>query len=201
MGLVVGVLALVACLGVLVPLALKETGATGSELRPLNLQFKFLNGTTSSQEKYVLEQVKILVPQIIDVSMTAKERQLAIHQWLIDNLEYDKSFKNIDAYSALTTGKTVCGGYATLYSVMLAEAGIESKIVTGRNIHNPSPLGHAWNLVKIEGKWYHADATWGDNEGREMYYYNKSDGDFDRKGYYWDKTQFPKATSSMMNPV
>ena len=170
---------------------------SSNDFRPLDIEVEFLNGTTPRQQAYVYEQVRLIVPTIITPEMNALDRQLAIHYWLIDNLEYDHTGKYIDAYSALTVGKTVCGGYATLYSLMLAEAGIESKVVTGKNIHNPDPLGHAWNLVKIDGKWYHADATWADREGRELLYFNRSDADFDRKGYYWDRSKYPKAPSNM----
>ena len=38
---------------------------------------------------------------------------------------------------------------------MLKLAGIENKIIVG----NLDGVAHGWNLVKLNGKWYHLDVT------------------------------------------
>ncbi len=50
----------------------------------------------------------------------------------------------------------VCSGYARLYGYLLKQVGIESQYVESDS------LNHAWNMVKINGDWYHVDTTWDD---------------------------------------
>ena len=45
---------------------------------------------------------------------------------------------------------------------MITELGYNNMIISGK-AGNP-PEGHAWNLVEINGQWYHVDPTWGDDE-------------------------------------
>ena len=54
-------------------------------------------------------------------------------------------------------GKGVCAGYAFALQYLLMRAGIQSYYVVGIAGEN-----HAWNLAKIDGKWYYVDATWDD---------------------------------------
>jgi hypothetical protein len=53
-------------------------------------------------------------------------------------------------------GYGVCQGYSMLYSALLDKVGIENGTVTNDD------LSHQWTLIKLDGKWYHADATWDD---------------------------------------
>ncbi len=92
------------------------------------------------------------------------ERALAVHDYLVLECEYDyESYLNENvpdishtAYGALVGKTAVCDGYAKAYACILAELGIESKIVSSDS------MNHAWNLVSVDGDWYHADATWDD---------------------------------------
>ena len=59
------------------------------------------------------------------------------------------------AYEALCEGKSVCAGIANAVSLLLSKLEIPCKVMTGTN----NGVGHAWNLVKLEGKWYYLDAT------------------------------------------
>ena len=48
---------------------------------------------------------------------------------------------------------------------LLNNLGVECTVVTGKS---KGGEGHAWNLVKIDGDYYYLDATWGDEEYREL---------------------------------
>lgn len=61
-------------------------------------------------------------------------------------------------YGALFEGKANCLGYAKAYAALCHEAGIISIPVYG----TVPTGGHAWNMVKLDGKWYHVDTTWMD---------------------------------------
>lgn len=78
---------------------------------------------------------------------------------------------------------------------MLLEVGIENKIIEGVA---GSSL-HAWNLVKLDGKWYHLDTTWDDPlpdvPGRITYeHYNLTDDQI-KTVHTWTKS-YPAAVTS-----
>lgn len=90
---------------------------------------------------------------------------LALHDWLTAHVEYDQADylpgSDFSAYGALVDGCCVCEGYARAYSVLLGKCGIESRLVISEE------LNHMWNLVKLDGEWYHVDVTWDDPLGTD----------------------------------
>lgn len=54
----------------------------------------------------------------------------------------------------------VCNAYANLFELMASKAGLDSRIVTGRSLKNGED--HMWNMVKVDGDYYHIDTTWDD---------------------------------------
>ena len=93
----------------------------------------------------------------------------------VTKIKYDFSDDNVvpyerkcSAYSGLKRGKMVCLGYAALVYRMCKTCGIDSRIVTG---YTNEGIYHAWNDVKIDGKWYHCDACW-DAQVPEKYWWN-----------------------------
>ena len=60
-------------------------------------------------------------------------------------------------YGGLVEGKTICAGYALILDEALKRVGIKSQYVVG--VENEK-VSHAWNQVKIDGRWYNVDATW-----------------------------------------
>ncbi|WNW00543.1 transglutaminase domain-containing protein [Mycoplasmopsis bovis] len=50
----------------------------------------------------------------------------------------------------------ICTGYANRFNMLMHEMGIPSIMITG-NIASWRSVKHAWNLVEIDGKWYHVD--------------------------------------------
>lgn len=85
-----------------------------------------------------------------------------------DKIEKDKEFRLKLVRSTLRTGKAVCEGYSSLFSNLCALSGLESVIITGTSKSHYSQIGklptasdHAWNAVKLNGKWELIDVTWG----------------------------------------
>lgn len=97
---------------------------------------------------------------------TKIEKIRYIHNYLIDNIEYDETIKqeNIyNIYGALVQRISVCEGYAKAFQYLLNSAGIENIIVTGTATNNSGETeNHAWNYVKIDNLWYAIDVTWDD---------------------------------------
>ncbi len=79
---------------------------------------------------------------------------LWLHDWALDQLEYDRSLNWCSAESGLTRHQGTCESYQRIYAKLLNAAGIANGRITGN--------GHTWNAVKIDGKWCQMDLTWDD---------------------------------------
>lgn len=112
-----------------------------------------------------------------------------IHDWIVRNVEYgyeevfgysydggkigsdyygDGKTKNgnsvYQGVTALLEGRAACQGYAELFQILAKEMGLQSVMVSGESKSSGKDTwgGHAWNLVKVDGDWYHIDTTWDD---------------------------------------
>ncbi|MBE6541456.1 MAG: hypothetical protein E7672_03310 [Ruminococcaceae bacterium] len=96
------------------------------------------------------------IVSLVDDELSDAEKALWIHDYLISSYEYDTDLKNYDAYSLLTQRKGVCQAYALVYVALMRELGIDCIMVTSQ------AMNHGWNLVKIDGEWYHVDLVFDD---------------------------------------
>jgi len=95
------------------------------------------------------------------------DKVMAVHDYLIDHIEYADSHIVRRAYGALIERKAVCQGYAQAFQKILSNLNIEGHTVIGYNIPAAAaepvePVLHEWNRVKLDGKWYYIDLTWDD---------------------------------------
>ena len=98
---------------------------------------------------------------------------LWLHDWTLDQLEYDHGLNWCSAESGLTRRQGTCESYQRIYSKLLDAAGIANGRITGN--------GHTWNAVKIDGKWCQMDLTWDDTS--DNWY-----GDLDQRHLYFGLT-------------
>lgn len=161
---------------------------------------------TAEQTAYVNQSVQEILKKLLKPGMNDHEKVKAINDWVILNLKYDTSLQKYTAYDGLSTGSTVCQGYSLLTYKLLKEAGIQNKIVEGTAYSEGKPQGqlHAWNLVLVDGKWYHLDTTWNDpvpnREGSVSYtYYLKNDSQMG-KDHTWIKS-YPVANTLYRNTL
>ncbi|MFH1297444.1 MAG: transglutaminase domain-containing protein [Bacteroidota bacterium] len=101
------------------------------------------------------------------------ERVKALFSWIVNSVVYDLNqietasrYESIDDFVLYTlkTKKAVCQGYAEVFTAICNRMGMKALTVHGYNRVDGrlnSDLGHAWNVVKIDGKWYLFDPTWG----------------------------------------
>lgn len=162
----------------------------------VNIKFNFDYLTTKVQEEYVDKRVENILSDIITDDMNDYAKEKAIHDYIVANVQYDTSLQEYSAYSALAKGKSVCQGYSLLMVKMLEKVGIKSIIVES------IPMNHAWNMVYIDNKWHHVDATWNDPvpnvPNRVLYdYYNLTDYEISQnikgKMHIWNRYEYPSA--------
>lgn len=124
---------------------------------------------SASQLKKVNKKVQKVLKELNVEEKIRTEKLRAIHDYIAKNIRYDNSFKYYTAYAGLVSKKhsTVCQGYALLFYKMCMEVGIPCRYVTGH-----AGVPHAWNIVKVNGKWYHVDVTWDDLDGKGRNAYN-----------------------------
>ncbi|XP_064197224.1 kyphoscoliosis peptidase [Anguilla rostrata] len=121
------------------------------------------------------DTVEALVQELMKGISGDLEKLRAIWMWVTHHIEYDveglrvPSLRRSGAADVLRSGKAVCAGYAGLFQEMCRVAGIECETVSGYSKGAGYKLGkrfngdtnHAWNAVRLGGRWHLLDSTWG----------------------------------------
>ena len=106
------------------------------------------------------QKVSELIFETCRDGMADWQKALAVHDHIAVHVAYDMTQNNNTAYTALVQGSSACAGYAQLYMDVMRRLDIPCQIAecddTGDGI------GHAWNMIRLEGEWYHVDVTWDD---------------------------------------
>lgn len=137
-----------------------------------SITVKYLDTDDAAFENAVDEALAEVTPEMTDL-----EKIVVLHDYLDVHTEYDyENYKNntlprvsYTAYGVLVEKKAVCQGYMLAYQYLLNKCGITSYYVTS------TEMNHAWNIVKLDGMYYHIDATWDDpvpdTQGMAMHQY------------------------------
>lgn len=128
----------------------------------------FTNGFKSMEEVRIaqlqINQKKNIVKSKL-TGNTYKDIKI-IHDYLIDNLQYDENNESKSPYSiygALVEQKCVCEGYTRAFKYLADMAGIKCVLMQGSATNRDNMTEkHAWNAVYLNNKWYLIDATWDD---------------------------------------
>ena len=123
--------------------------------------------TSQSQVESAIGQIEQVKNQIIqNRSGNAYDDIKMIHEYLVENIEYDTtvSQSNIyNVYGALVNGRAVCEGYARSFKYLMDKLGIPCTLVIGTGTNSQGQTeNHAWNYVQLNGTWYAIDCTWDD---------------------------------------
>lgn len=113
------------------------------------------------------------------------EKVLYVHDYIAANYEYDTDYKIYDVYNFIKSKKGVCQSYTLMFLACANELGIDASWAQS------SDMNHIWNVVKIDGAYYHLDITWDDPIGIIPYnakhtYFLLSDSEMlEREHYNW----------------
>ena len=92
-------------------------------------------------------------------------KQYVIYKYLIQHNYYNKEKPFCAmANSAWLLGYSKCSGYTRALNLALRYYGIQCCEIWGDTYDNGviSPVSHLWTGIKLDGSWYHCDATWDD---------------------------------------
>lgn len=166
----------------------------------------------SKQDKEVLDAAKRVFDRYVTPGMTDYAKEYALYTWLTGNVNYDKTHyekkgaprTSYQPYGPLIQGKGVCLGYAETFRLLMDMAGIECITVTGAAFGNRE--NHAWNMVRLDGRWYCVDATWDHNSfngdflefqslelDRYWRYFNVTSDYMAGTDHQWDYDSVPEA--------
>ena len=146
----------------------------------LNIFYDVSYLSSLEQEEKVDEEVSNLLKSLDLSNKTDYQKVKAIYYYICSNVTYDHDNLNDESYSlkytayaALINKTAVCQGYASLFYRLALDAGVDTRVISGE-----AGGPHAWNIVKLNGKYYNLDSTW--DAGRSTYaYFLKNTNDFD----------------------
>ena len=154
-------------------------------------------------ERYVVKRkAQRILHQVTTEQMTTEEKVKALYTYVVTHFLYDEVLdecsEGIDtygyhpsntAYGVLTTKKGVCEGFARLFVILFDLLSIPNYYVVGRSEEE----GHAWNLLKVNGRYVHFDVTDDLSTARkkEKVTYNYFLIDSSRVSHQWKKKQYP----------
>ena len=175
-----------------------------------NIRYSLVDGNVKTVTlTFNMEKAEILkaeaefnavVTELLQVAAEGKdefERERLLHDALAKKVEYVDGKHAHSAYGALVEGKAVCEGYARAFQYLLYQSGIQCLMAEGES-KNPASQKtelHAWNVVRINGRYYHTDLTWDDNDNDEMPvmypYFNVSTEQINRDHTVDSKENYP----------
>ena len=169
-------------------------------LLPLQ-QLRQLQGKAAFAAKNIWKKIlgKASVPQFVKpfLAFSYLTQNVAYDKRAYDEVESDVSRLPTDpiphlAYGPLVENRGICGGFAWAFQTLMAAVGVECICVFGY-LKEKQTVGHFWNLVKIDGQYYHVDATSGrTDDGMNVNYLMQPDSMM-KASHIWDIENYPSA--------
>ena len=164
----------------------------------------------SDKDAAILAKCREVLGELITEDMTDFEKELAVHDWIVEHGSYDQTVYNNpghsgrtgyrDPYGILVGGYGNCLGYSTTFQLLMDLCGVECVTVVGAAFG--STEDHAWNMVKLDGAWYCVDVTWDDptmgnaNSVMNHRYFNVTSQHMRDTDHQWDYLYVPEATAT-----
>lgn len=169
-------------------------------------------GGLSDKDAAILEQCRAVLGELITEDMTDFQKELAVHDWIVEHSSYDQTVHSNaghsgrtgyrDPYGILVGGYGNCLGYSTTFQLLMDLCDVECITVVGAAFD--SLEDHAWNMVKLDGEWYCVDVTWDDptmgngntNSVVRHRYFNVTSQHMRDTDHQWDYLYVPEATAT-----
>ena len=145
--------------------------------------FKQMDKHALNTPAWAEKDIETLVKYLIKPAKSELDKARVIWRWITDNITYSTGNSYMSAKGTFENRNGICSGYANLYTKMGRLAGLTVENIQGSSkgyILRPGAFTsgqlHAWNGVRIDGRWYLLDATWGagnKNHSKYMEYYSE----------------------------
>lgn len=89
---------------------------------------------------------------------TTVGKLMILNDYFCTRFQYDTSYSVYSPDELFTSGKGVCQAYMLGYKAVLDRLGISSTAA----VSPKGAMNHSWNMVNVNGSWYHVDVTWND---------------------------------------
>ena len=168
----------------------------------------------SAYDRAIYDGAEQVLGGILTDGMSDYEKEFAIYQWVVDNVNYDWTHQNVMAetprssyepYGGLVDRTAVCLGYAATFQLLCDLAGVECVTVVGACFGSTGD--HAWNMVRLDGAWYCTDVTWDANQREQSVeaglsygsdywiYFNITSDEMAENDHQWDYANTPEAVT------
>ena len=161
----------------------------------LKAMCRFNDAYLNKPQCIIDERIKSVAQQITQGIIVSYIKVKAIHDWVANNIFYDKDSLNYDFYVyrdhspliTLTTLKGVCQGYANLTDALLSSLGFKSIVVPcfalGQSMtggweeadNTICAANHVMNAVYVDHRWILMDVTWDSHNSYEKGTRNRRD--------------------------
>lgn len=155
-------------------------------------------------------EVKKVAGQVVsslDEDMSIPKKIEYINKWIKENTSYKETGRNSDytAYGLIRDKTAVCQGYSLMTYELMNAAGILCGIVTGTAkdpVTGREGL-HMWNVVCVDGEWFHLDTTWNDAYSDSDPYFMLTDSQIEADHYFdkeiFNPISYEKALANLWN--
>lgn len=147
-------------------------------------ELTFTYRTDSQRLRAMREEVQpVFSSAALYVSGQAEERVKfnQLHTFLMERFDYTIEPSLTPAYSLLCQGIGDSQAFARVYAAMCSRIGLQVQTVQGTRAGEE----HWWNLICIDGQWYHVDLLASDS------FRTLTDGEM--TGYEWNRSNYPAA--------
>ncbi|RKD25968.1 hypothetical protein BEP19_03320 [Ammoniphilus oxalaticus] len=170
--------------------------------RDIEFNFRYTEETISKKNELLDKRTDAILKNIIQPHYSDYDKVKAIYNYVVLNTSYDyegyitRMISN-DSYTTFGTimyGIAVCDGYTRTINYLLEKVGIESIYIVG--ITNSGGL-HSWNMVELDGSFYHLDVTFADTSSDKddfvNYNYFLRNSEYLLETRTWDQSKYPAA--------
>ncbi len=148
-----------------------------------------------------IKLVKENIGKKINSHTTDYEKVIVVAEYIVQNTTYEINNRfNQNAASALCYGHAQCSGITKAFKLLMDELGVYCICISGEATDEKGNYRqHAWNIVQIEGTYYHVDVTFmlGANTAKslplnKMYLFY--DDNLCSQNHRWNRSEVPACT-------
>ena len=158
--------------------------------RLYDIQFNY--GMSSEKLAQYKQQMEDFAPfvQLSTVGLSEADLAYRACSWMLENCTFTERSTQNSAYAALIRREANSEGIALGYVELCRQLGLECHIVYGQLDWEE----HCWNIVKVDGSYYHVDVTQCANAGLILGFMKNDEAFWG--SYRWDVGSYPKCTST-----